>query len=316
MTATIGSSDVAAILGLSPWQTPLETWARLTGLVPRYTATDTPSQRRGRIMEGALLAALSDELGGVSIVRGPAIHEEPWVAPPPYEWAHARPDGWHIASDGLRFIDEAKTARRFSEEEWGEDGSDGVPVYYAAQVVWQMGVANLAGRGPFSAAYLVAFSPMTDDFRVYRVEHDEARFRGLLEAVRSWRERHVLTGDPPRVHAADLPLLARVFPGRDCRRTLPPTDADRATARALADARRRERTAKATGDLLQAQLCERMVAHAADAIEGIARWPAVAGKRGLDADALAVAHPDIIERFTRQGPPTRRFWLTCTPDTE
>ena len=29
---TIGASDVAGILGLSPWQTPAQTWARLTGL--------------------------------------------------------------------------------------------------------------------------------------------------------------------------------------------------------------------------------------------------------------------------------------------
>ena len=222
---TIGSSDVASILGLSKWSSPMRTWAQLTGVVPRYDNDGNAAIRRGVRMEAALRNWRAEDIGK-AVHPGPAFGVDPvWAAAAPYEWAHARPDGWYEDGPGLTLV-ECKTVRSFTDDEWGVDGSDDVPAYYLAQIVWQMGVARLGGRNVI-ACDLVAFSPMSEETRTFVVPYDDRRFRALLSTVEAWRQRHVLGGEPPPVDAHDATekILAKVYPGGIEKKEIEPSDA-------------------------------------------------------------------------------------------
>ena len=64
MTHTIGSSDVAAILGLSPWSSPMQAWARLTGLVERYDRIYVEALNIVGLTRGMLSRQVSDAAWG------------------------------------------------------------------------------------------------------------------------------------------------------------------------------------------------------------------------------------------------------------
>ena len=185
---TVGSSDVAAILGISPWSSPWSAWGRLVGLTERYTSADTPAQARGRMMEAAIGARFA-ELYGVELQGGPPIGEPGVIGPEP--WMHCRPDFW-ILPRGREALVEVKTAKKFTEE-WGPPGSDVFPVHYTVQCAWQMAVCDAR------ITYLAAFAMFTDEFRVYPLRRDLDVERGIVDYVRDWYQRHVVTGDPPPV---------------------------------------------------------------------------------------------------------------------
>ncbi|HCN3423990.1 YqaJ viral recombinase family protein, partial [Escherichia coli] len=70
-TKYIGGSDVAGILGISPWRTPLEVY--LDKVQPRVKPVDPSKQKvftRGQRMEPYVIDLLSEETGMEIVHRG------------------------------------------------------------------------------------------------------------------------------------------------------------------------------------------------------------------------------------------------------
>ena len=305
---TIGSSDVAAIIGLSAWSSPMQVWARLTGLVPRYDKTETAVTRRGVRMEAALRNWRAEDIGK-PIYPGPVFGVDPvWTAAAPYDWAHARPDGWYDTT-----LVECKTVRRFDDAEWGVDGSADIPAYYLAQIIWQMGVARLGGR-EVTGCDLVAFSPMSEETRTFYVAHDERRFRALLATIEAWRLKHVIGGEPPPVdgHEMTTDILTRIYPGGIERKEIEPTDADLVDARRLRVVKGQIATLEEEASLLGNRLRERIGQSGATSIKGVARWIPTKGRVSLDIKALEAAEPDTFRRYAKVGATFRTFTLTLS----
>ncbi len=315
-TFTIGSSDIASILGLSAWSSPMRTWAQLTGLSPRYDSTGTASTKRGVRMEAALRNWRSEDIG-LPINAGPVFGVDPvWTAFAPFEWAHARPDGWYERRQEMTLV-ECKTVRRFDDDEWGADGTADVPAYYYAQVLWQMGVARLGARNVTSCD-LVAFSPMSEETRTFIIPYDDARFKALLAKVSEWRQRHVIGGEPPPVdgHEATEKILSRVYPGGIERKEIDATDIDIATARRLRVVKDQIETLEAEAALLSNQLRERIGQAEATSIKGVARWIPTKGRVTIDSKALEAQEPETFRRFAKTGASYRTLTLTFTDSQE
>ncbi len=201
MTHSIGSSDVASILGLGPWARPWQTWARLVGLVPRYDHADTPAQARGRMLEGAIGARYAAELQ-IAHIPGPRLDAGPVTRD---EWMHARPDFWAGpwgAPASECWLLECKTLRRF-DGSWGPAGTAEVVPHYLVQTVWQMAVCDV------DRCDLAAFAMHTDEWRVYRIDRSAEVEALIVEDVRLWYERHVLGATPPTVD--DTPECGRLL---------------------------------------------------------------------------------------------------------
>jgi putative phage-type endonuclease len=127
----VGGSDVGAIMGISPWRSPLEVWLEKTG---REEAPDLSGNER--IQMGVELEPVVMEMYRR---RHPDRDVRPVnaslrsVARP---WAQASLDG--MVTDPVlgTGIFEAKTSSRMSE--W----QDGVPAHYLAQVMHYMSVTG------------------------------------------------------------------------------------------------------------------------------------------------------------------------------
>lgn len=129
------ASKVAAILGVSQWDSPRSMWHKMRNELPAEPQTTV--QSRGHYLEPAILAWWADQHG---VDRG---NGSLWRNHPLYVmdgWAAATPDA-EAYVDGDLVLVEAKSAREL--EEWGAPGTDEIPTKYLFQCYWQMHVSGV-----------------------------------------------------------------------------------------------------------------------------------------------------------------------------
>lgn len=186
----IGGSDVAAVMGLSPWLSAFTLWHIKAGTV-EAPKLDSEPVYWGKVLESLVATRWRQE--------HPDKHAGHWQgctwADPAEPWRHANPD-W-IATDGHghREIVEIKTTR-FGDE-WGHSGGDIVPPYYLTQLLWYCDIMS-AGVGWL--AVLIGGS----DYREYRFEVSEhadeiATIRAMTRAF--WES--LQAGDAPDIDASN-----------------------------------------------------------------------------------------------------------------
>lgn len=150
----IGGSEAAAACGRSPWYSRLDLWMRKRGL--HEPCGPSVPMRVGKVLEDLLLDLYSERLpddGCWAVVGWP---QTKLMRSREYPWMTCTPDATH--SDG-RLI-ELKTT--MDTRDWGEPGSDQIPLHYLIQVHHQMIVA---GVEICDVGVLLKGS----DFRVYTV---------------------------------------------------------------------------------------------------------------------------------------------------
>jgi putative phage-type endonuclease len=181
----LGSSDIAAILGLSPWKTPVDVYFEKRGQAQPIDAAKQKLFNRGKRMEPVILDMLSDEYDIDIVARGQRYRD------PEHAWMAAEIDAEAIDIDnGERFNIEAKSVHQFAAGQFGEGGTDQIPIHYAAQCMFGLMVT---GRQRCTVAALVG----SDNISVYHLERDEETIAGIRsKAIAFWRD-HVLTGIPP-----------------------------------------------------------------------------------------------------------------------
>jgi putative phage-type endonuclease len=173
----LGGSDVAGVLGLSSWSSPWDVWRSKRHAVQ---VADNAAMERGRRLESAIGEWTRDRLGAKRLSVGrPCQH-------PDRPWMRGTPDGW---LDGVGL--EIKTCR--SWDGWGEDGTDQIPAVYRTQVLWYMAIT---GRDRW---VLSAFSPMTDQLRIYHLEADPQVLAALVETAGQWWQTHVIEDTEPPI---------------------------------------------------------------------------------------------------------------------
>lgn len=195
-TRLVSASKVAAILGISPWQSPYSLWMEMSGRVPREQK-DSPALRRGVYLEKGVIAWWRDQ--------HPEIHEisEQWAGRID-DWAIATLDGLASGPDGAVAL-EVKTTS--SWDEWGEPGTDAIPAHYYAQVLWQLACCPGAERG-----HVAVLGPFLD-FREYVIERDEPVIADLIRRCQAFHDS--LSSDvPPQLddHVATVATLKREHP--------------------------------------------------------------------------------------------------------
>ncbi len=186
----IGGSEVAAILGLSPWQSPFSLWhAKANG----WESSQSPEMEWGHYVEPALLAWYFDHSESVEeFSRGGTY------ARPGRRWQHANPDalGTEYGAFGRRELVVVE-AKKGGDEDWGRPGTDEVPVHYRVQGVWYCDVLDAAradfivtnyGRAP--RVYTVRYDP--EEARLIR-GHAAAFWRSLQHGIEPPLDDHVET---------------------------------------------------------------------------------------------------------------------------
>lgn len=185
----IGSSDIAAIIGVSPWKTALQLYEEKLGISePEYNPEKEIRLKRGTRFEPLIVAQYEEEYNAEIVAKNIRYTH------PEYEFLAAEIDAEQDMTGGMRLGEimnvEIKSASSFMSKKFGEQGTDDIPDYYAAQVTYGM---LCTGRRNARLVVLLG----TDDLRTYDIPYDEDLGNYLeQEAVNFWNN-HILAKVPP-----------------------------------------------------------------------------------------------------------------------
>ena len=294
---TIGSSSIAAIMGLSPWSSPWDVWARMHGLTE---SSSTAATARGHILEPAIGAHYA-HLNNAQITPGPEYEAAPLIGPAP--WLHARPDFFVNCEQG-KWLLEIKSTRRF-DHKWGVSGGNSVPPYYAAQCVWQMAVTD------DERCDLAAFATISDEYRSYKIHRDKRLEEKIIGFARDWHEKHIKQGIPPEVDGSNAcsKSLARIFQ-QESREFIEPQESHIALANELRQVRAEYAELERRKKHLENQIKESI--GPAYGIAGVATWSQSKPRNRFDRSSFEQQHPELAKQYTIHGEPTRTFRFNYT----
>lgn len=291
----LGASEVAAVLNLSPWRTPLEVWLDKTDPAVRDDDRRTEQMAWGQRQERPIVDEFRVRHAkglGVRVMPSPGLlrHEE-------HSWLLATPDRILASKPNLIAVGplEAKTAFYGERRVWLEEG---VPRQYGIQVQTQLAVTGLA------RAWLVVVFGGNHMPEPTVVERDETAIAMIVELTQAWWERHVLGGEMPAPSIADAGLLAQVWPEGAGAVELSPELAARVRVRARMERRVNQlKEAMARVDL-DVRLAMRDAYRAEFHGESLATWSRFE-RRQVDLDAMRREHPDLVAKFTTKVPSQR-----------
>ena len=185
----LGGSDVAAILGVSPWTTPFMLFQKKTGA---YVEELTPAKRRilerGARWEPIVLEMMIDELTDrghdVEVIATGQRYLDPHLS-----FLAAEIDA-ELLVDGEPVNAEMKTAGYFAAGAWGEYDSNEVPIYYLAQVMHGLMIQ------PRRRAVVAAVTGFDERPMIRWVERDEETISAIrAREVEFWQR--IQSGDAP-----------------------------------------------------------------------------------------------------------------------
>ena len=160
----IGGSDVAAILGISKWNSGISLWLDKTNQT-NEPVEENEAMQWGTIMEPIIRNHFA-EVTGKTVVEVKAMLQHP-----EHPFMLADVDGLTTDDEGNPAILEIKTASEYKRAEWEND----IPSYYQAQVQHYLCVTGV------QKAY-VAVLIGGNSFNIYEVEAD-AEIQSMLIAV-------------------------------------------------------------------------------------------------------------------------------------
>jgi len=291
----IGSSEVATIVGLNPWETPYQLWRRKVGL-------DAPKQenfamKAGHYLEDAVSLFWQDETGQ-QVIKSSAgdwlirDDERPYlqVSPDRTYWLADMPH-----SNENKGILECKTTQMTIDE-------DDIPKHWFVQVQYQLGVA---GYQHGSLAWLtqgrnfgykdLAFVP---DFFAWLVE----------EVDKFWVDNIQAKQEPTAANVQDILLkYNRHTDGK----IVEVNDDIFAAYQELKEVRDELSAIEEKKTALEEKI--KLGFGDAEAIsydgQTLATWKAPKPSNKFDAKAFTAAHPDLAKEFTFPTQGARRFLL-------
>lgn len=205
--AGVGGSDIAALLGLSPYKTPMQLWLDKTGRADDAQPDGDAAERMhfGQVLEQVVAQEYSQRTGAkVQRILSQLQHPECPIALANIDRALVTPGSkarWDPVSRRVLGADgvlECKTAHAMAlhSAEWGDAGTADVPQAYWMQVQWYLGITGLQ-RGDLAVLF------GGQKFRTYTIAADTALFADLLTEADRWWRAHVVADVPPQPSTED-----------------------------------------------------------------------------------------------------------------
>lgn len=291
----IGSSEVATIVGLNPWQTPYQLWRIKTGQDP--AKTENFAMRAGHYLEDAVSLFWQDETGREVIKRSAGdwiiqSKEHPFMQVSPDRTFWLTGEKRNEANKGIL---ECKTTQ------YTIDGDD-LPRYWFCQVQYQLGVAELQ-KGS------IAWLTQGRSFGYRDIDFVPDFYEWLKDEVARFWVDNVQGGKEPDLINLDDMLLK--YRRHTAAKVVEVGDEMLDAYHELKDLRGQIATLDERKTELETKL--KMAFGDAEAIayggETLATFKAPKDSMKLDSKALAAAHPDIVAEFTKPTPGARRFLL-------
>lgn len=231
----VSASKVPAILGISPWDSPLSLWHEMRGDVERDKRVTGPKSR-GQYLEDGLLDWFAADHPGLTEQGRQATF---WEG----DWCLATTDATYLDQDGALVLCEAKTTSK--SDEWGEPGTDEIPPHYAAQVYLQLALSGA------HLAHVTMLGPFLDR-KDYVITRDAELQAQILTRCRSFYESLTQDTPPPLDdHVATVAVLRKLHPDIERGET---AVVDATTAREWLDATTAKKAAEAAERAAKARI--------------------------------------------------------------
>jgi putative phage-type endonuclease len=177
----IGASDIAGILGVSPWASPYSVWAQKSMNVRDDNPPNAEAMRWGTLLEGAILDETARRLAiKPHSTQLRCTHRQ-------FPWAICTVDALFSDDEGDDGVIEIKTS---PDAKWYE-----VPNYYQAQVQWQLEVTDRQRAW-------VACLHNGRRLSLWRIERDKETAWKMLDIAEQFWSQYVETGRAPEVDAS------------------------------------------------------------------------------------------------------------------
>lgn len=284
----IGGSDVAPILGISPWKTPLAVWKDKTGKNP-LVSNETPAMYWGSTLEEVVAKEFAKRTSkNVQRRNQSFVH-------PDYPVLRANIDRYIT---GEKAILECKTSNSFAKNEWGESGSKDIPMFYLTQVIHYMTVTG------YKKSYIAVLIG-GNDFRTYEQDYDKELADMISEKCLEFWENYVVKDIPPP--PTNLEEVQEMYQKSIPESIVASSKVEEAwkSIKEIKDMQKKlDAKAKETEFIIKEYLKDNE--ELLD-LQGkvIATWKTSVSKR-LDSKALKAANPDLYEQFTKESI-SRRF---------
>jgi putative phage-type endonuclease len=192
----VGGSEIAAVMGLSPYESRFSLWHRKQGLVS--PVEESEEMYWGKVHEPGICARFAKEHPEFRVELSPTFvsGDRPWQI--------VNPDRLLWGPDGLELL-EAKTSR--DDALWGEPFSDVLPVWYRAQCLWYLDALRATRC---RLAVLIAGS----EYREYVIDYDEADCLKMRAAAAEFM-RTIRDGERPAIdgHTATYQVIRELPEG-------------------------------------------------------------------------------------------------------
>jgi putative phage-type endonuclease len=196
----IGGSDMPIILGLSKYKTPYQLYLEKKGILSTGDEM-SPLQYWGNRLEAVIRDEFADRNKVIIQTPDTIIH-------PFHDFLRANIDGYILEWNAVL---EVKCSTQFMANEWGEDGSDYIPMAYLAQVAHYCSVMNA------ECAYIAVLIGGYD-YRQYKYVRDLELEKTIIDAACAFWDSVQKDLPPPAVNQVDLRLM---FPKHNPEKSIP-----------------------------------------------------------------------------------------------
>lgn len=282
----IGSSDIATIAGVNPYETKYQLWQKKTGRAVEFTGNKYTEM--GHRLEPIVAGMAIDNMPGCEIdtaYTGHIIFSKGNCM--------ASPDRVYITHRGAKGILECKTTQK------DIDKAD-IPEAWIAQLAFQMAICEF-GHG------VIAWLSRGLDFDFEFFEKESMFFDGysLINQAEQFYKNYIQPDKPPPAETEDdlIAMGARAQKGLSI--AADRTHLDNVSAlEVLKEAKKEiEEKIKTHEDKIKAHMgeAEKLTYNG----RTLATWKEISSKR-LDTKAFKKGHPDLAEQYTKESK-YRRF---------
>ena len=280
----IGGSDIGAILGLSRFKTPLEVWMEKTGKETKKA--DSLPLRFGSFAEDFVAREYSRATGFE------LTHDESIYIHPEHAFMSAHIDRFilEVGSSSPTRILECKTANPFSSGDWGEIGSDEVPMSYLCQCIWYMAITGIE-----KTDLAVLFG--NSDFRIYEVARDQGLEELVIAKATTFWNEYVLKDIPPPVQSeADCQtIFSKGDPAKSIEAGQDTLELTKRLHTLNSEIDVREEELSSIKQIIMSQMGEAELLTFKG--RALASWKAPKPSFRLDSKALELEHPEIASNY-------------------
>ena len=297
----IGASEVATVLGLNPWETPLQLWRRKKGIDP--PKAENFAMKAGHYLEDAVSRFYADATG-VQIIKSSkedfmfVNDQKPFLRVSP-DRTYWRPVVVH--NEANKSILECKTTQM-------EVDYDNPPQHWFAQLQYQLGVAEMEQGA-------LAWLTMGRDFGYRDFTFDKEFFDWMVEEVEKfWTDNIVGNVEPDPVNVEDVLLRnPRHQPGKLVEADPEIIEACRQLKELKGEAKDIDQQVKELEEKIKMSFgdAEALTAPSGTPAKPIilATWKAAKDGQKFDEKEFAEKEPALYQEYLRTVPGSRRFLL-------